>query len=293
MRYVILGNCQVGGIADSLELISGGSTVAGVLVSHDPKVLFGELSEQLKHPGDTVLLHESVKEIIAVNDSLSVFARPEHVYIPSISFSAFHPDIQYAFVNGVVIKSGLESDWNSRIMLWAYSQGLSQRETENLFREDVYQALGYFDEWDRSSETLRKSFDTCGFDYGRWIRSVQRTGVFMYGINHPMQIGLSQLAIQIAERVFSNSHVDIEDLHTFTTDYLSHIVWPVYPEIGDHLGVEGSYHWRVARKHASLTEFIELCFSAWDKIELRKQKVNFIPSMTIEDDQLLRGLAGI
>jgi len=289
----MLGNCQVGGIADSLELISGGSTVSGVLVSHDPKVLFGELSEQLKHPGDTVLLHESVKEIIAVNDSLSVFARPENVYIPSISFSAFHPDIQYAFVNGVVIKSGLESDWNSRVMLWAYSQGLSQRETENLFREDVFQALGYFDEWGKSSETLRKSFDDCGFDYGRWIRSVQRTGIFMYGINHPMQIGLSQLAVQIAEKVFPNSHVVIEDLHTFTTDYLSHIVWPVYPEIGDHLGVEGSYHWRVARKHASLTEFIELCFSAWDKIELRKQKVNFIPSMTIEDDQLLRSLAGI
>lgn len=289
----MLGNCQVGGIADSLELISGGSTVAGVLVSHDPKVLLGELSEQLKHPEDTVLLHESVKEIIAVNDSLSVFARPENVYIPSISFAAFHPDIQYAFVNGVVIKSGLESDWNSRIMLWAYSQGLSQKETENLFREEVFQALGYFDEWDRSSESLRKSFDACGFDYGRWIRSVQRTGVFMYGINHPMQIGLSQLAVQIAEKVFPNSHVVIEDLHTFTTDYLSHIVWPVYPEIGDHLGVEGSYHWRVARKHASLTEFIELCFSAWDKIELRKQKVNFIPSMTIEDDQLLRSLAGI
>jgi hypothetical protein len=178
-------------------------------------------------------------------------------------------------------------------MLWAYSNGLSQDETENLFREEVFQALGYFDEWDKSAKTLKKSFDTCGFDYGRWIRSVQRTGVFMYGINHPMQIGLSQLAVQIAEKIFPNSHVAIEDLHTFTTDYLSHIVWPVYPEIGDHLGVEGSYHWRVARKHASLTEFIKLCFSAWDKIELRKLKVNFIPLMTIEDDQLLRSLAGI
>jgi hypothetical protein len=292
VQYKLLGNCQVGGIADSLELLSYGSAVAGVLVSNDPKVLFEELSEHLKNLGDTVLLHESVRQIILVNDALVKFDRPENIYIPTISFAAFHPDIQYGFANGAVVKSGLDSDWNSRIMLWAYSNGVSQGETENLFREDVFQALGYFDEWDRSSETLRKSFDDCGFDYGRWVRSVQRTGVFMYGINHPMQIGLSQLAVQIAEKVFSNSHVVIEDLHTFTTDYLSHIVWPVYPEIGDHLGVEGSYHWRVARKHASLTEFIELCFSAWDKIELRKQKVNFIPSMTIEDDQLLRSLAG-
>lgn len=293
MIFKVLGNCQAGGIADSLEILSNGSSVSGILVSNEPKVLFSELSEHFFDSESVLLLHDSVREIFSVNDSLAKFDRKENIYIPTISFAAFHPDIQYGFIDGAVVKSGLDSDWNSRIMLWAYSNGLSQGETENLFREEVLQALGYFDEWDRSSEALRKSFDACGFDYGRWIRSVQRTGVFMYGINHPMQIGLSQLAVQIAEKVFPNSHVVIEDLHTFTTDYLSHIVWPVYPEIGDHLGVEGSYHWRVARKHASLTEFIELCFSAWDKIDLRKQKVNFIPSMTNEDDQLLRSLAGI
>jgi hypothetical protein len=292
VQFKILGNCQAGGVADSLELLSNGSAVKWLLVSNDPKVLFGELSEHLNDPGHTVLLHESVREIILVNDALVKFDRPENIYIPTIAFAAFHPDIQYGFANGAVVKSGLDSDWNSRIMLWAYSNGLSQGETANLFREEVFQALGYFDEWDKSAETLKKSFDSCGFDYGRWIRSVQRTGVFMYGINHPMQIGLSQLAVQIAEKVFPNSHVVIEDLHTFTTDYLSHIVWPVYPEIGDHLGVEGSYHWRVVRKHASLTEFIELCFDAWEKIGLRKKKVNFIPLLSIEDDRLLRRLAG-
>lgn len=291
MKYTVLGNCQVGGIVDSLELLSNGSSVEGVVVSSDPKVLQSELSQYFQDIKNVVMIHDSVKAIISANTALAKFDLPENIYIPSVSFAAFHPDIQYAFVNGAVVKNGLDSDWNSRIMLWAYKNRLSQMETENLFREEVFQALGYFDEWDRSSETLRKSFDDCGFDYGRWIRSVQRTGVFMYGINHPMQICLSQLAIQIAEKVFPNSHVVIEDLHTFTTDYLSHIVWPVYPEIGDHLGVEGSYHWRVARKHASLTEFIELCFSAWDKIKLRKQKVNFIPSMSIEDDLLLRSLA--
>lgn len=293
MNFKVLGNCQAGGIADSLEILSNGSSVSGILVSNEPKVLFSELSEHFFDSESVLLLHDSVREIFSVNDSLAKFDRKENIYIPTISFAAFHPDIQYGFIDGAVVKSGLDSDWNSRIMLWAYSKGLSQGETENLFREDVFQSLGYFDEWDKSSETLRKSFEECGFDYGRWIRSVQRTGVFMYGINHPMQIGLSQLAVQIAERVFPNSHVVIEDLHTFTTDYLSHIVWPVYPEIGDHLGVEGSYHWRVARKHASLTEFIELCFSAWDKMKLRKQKVNFIPVVSNEDDQLLRSLAGI
>lgn len=293
MGLKILGNCQVGGISDCLELLSNGSSVEGILVSNDAKVLFGELSEHFSNGKNQVLMHESVRQIISINKNLDQFGHHENIYIPSISFAAFHPDIQYAFVNGAVVKSGLDSDWNSRLMLWAYLNRLSMKNTEKLFREEVFQALGYLDEWDRSSITLRKSFEECGFDYGRWIRSVQRTGIFMYGINHPMQIGLSQLAVQIAEKVFPHSHIAIEDLHTYTTDYLSHIIWPVYPEIGDHIGVEGSYHWRVARKHASLTEFIELCFSSWDKVKLRKQKVNFIPSMSIEDDQLLRSLAGI
>ncbi len=292
MGLKILGNCQVGGIADCLELLSGGSSVEGILVSNDAKVLFGELSVHFSNFENQVLMHESVRDIISNNRILDQFAHRKIIYIPSISFAAFHPDIQYAFVDGSVVKSGLDSDWNSRLMLWAYLNKLSEKNTEQLFREEVFQALGYFDEWVKSSETLKKSFDNCGFDYGRWIRSVQRTGVFMYGINHPMQIGLSQLTVQIAEKIFPNSHVEIEDIHTYTTDYLSHIVWPVYPEIGDHLGVEGSYHWRVARKHASLTEFIELCFSSWDKMKLRKQKVNFIPVFTNEDDQLLRSLAG-
>ncbi len=293
MEFKVLGNCQVGGIADSLELLSDGSKVDGILLSNDPKVLHVELSKYFENIKNPILIHESVRNIIAANESLLEFDKRENVYIPTISFAAFHPDIQYAFSNGAVVKSGLDSDWNSRIMMWAYLNRLSQSETKTLFRDDVYQSLGYFDEWDKSSELLRKSFNDCGFDYGRWIRSVQRTGAFMYGINHPMQIGLSQLAVQIAEKIFPNSHVAIEDLHTFTTDYLSHIVWPVYPEIGDRLGVEGSYHWRVAHKHASLTQFIEMCFSAWDKLKLRKQEAHFIPAMTSEDDQLLRSLAGI
>jgi hypothetical protein len=75
-----------------------------------------------------------------------------------------------------------------------------------------------------------------------------------------------------------------------TTDYLSHIIWPVYPEIGDYLGIEGSYHWRVGRRHADLSEFIELCFASWDKIKLRKQKTLFIPTLTDQEIELFESL---
>ena len=159
MVLKVLGNCQVGGIADSIELLSGGSKVEGILLSNDPKVLHSELIKHVENVKNVVLIHESVRNIISANDALLKFDRPQNVYIPTISFAAFHPDIQYAFVSGAVVKSGLDSDWNSRIMLWSYTNGLSKKETRQLFREEVFQSLGYFDEWNRSSETLRKSFD--------------------------------------------------------------------------------------------------------------------------------------
>ena len=116
MRFKILGNCQSGGIADSLELLSNGSTIEWALVSNDPATLFEELSEHFKIHENTILMHESVKELILFDNSLAEFNRPENIYIPTIAFAAFHPDIQYAFVNGAVVKSGLVSDWNSRII---------------------------------------------------------------------------------------------------------------------------------------------------------------------------------
>ena len=133
MGLKILGNCQVGGIADCLKLLSGGSTVEGILVSNDAQVLFGELSEQFSNGENQVLMHESIRQIVSTNNNLEQFRHHENIYIPSISFAAFHPDIQYAFVGGAVVKSGLDSDWNSRLMLWAYMNRLSMKNTENSF----------------------------------------------------------------------------------------------------------------------------------------------------------------
>ena len=292
MQFKLLGNCQVGGIADSLELLSNGSFIEGALVSNDPTILFGELSEQFKNQENIILMHESVREIIAVNDSLAEFARPENIYIPTISFAAFHPDIQYGFIDGAVVKSGLDSDWNSRILLWAYMNKLKEREARELFREEVYRELGYLDEWTSSAALLKLGFEKSGFDFGRWMRSVQRDGVFMYGINHPLPIALSNLAIQIVEREFAAKHQHVDDVHKYVTDYLAHIVWPVYPEIADELGVEGAYRWRVGRKYAQLDEFITLCYGAWDSIKLRKREINLMPAVSERDNVVLLQMSG-
>ncbi len=288
----ILGNCQVGGIADSISLLVNEVEVIGEVAPTESSALIAVLENHLECQGQLVLSN-SVKHLIKSDQILARFDRPENIYFPSISFAAFHPDIQYAFSNGSVVKNCLGGDWNSRILLWSYLQGISQSSTLKLFCEETFESLGYLNEWNNSSEILRRAFQECEFDYGRWITAVQRQGIFMYGINHPTQYALSELAIQLAEKLFPEQDFNEINLNGLTTDYLSHIVWPIYPEVGERLGLQTSYHWRHSKKIIGLNDFLKLSFTAFDQLELRKKDINMIPSNTVHQNLSLRIGAGI
>lgn len=285
-KIKILGNCQVGGIAESVSLLVEEVTVHGELAPSNIAELGSVLSDHLEFQG-LLIVSDSVKSLIVNNPALQNFDLPNNIYFPSISFAAFHPDIQYAFVEGSVVKNGLGSDWNSRILLWAYLHGQTPRQAQELFNVRTYEKLGYFSEWERSSQKLQKTFLDCNFDYGRWIRSVQRAGVFMYGINHPTQFSLSELSIQLAEKLFPQSVIDRRNLFYLTTDHLSHIVWPIYPDIGEILGLESSYFWRVNQRISDLAEFSELCFQSFDRVNLRNQNITFIPPISSLEEEIL------
>jgi hypothetical protein len=286
-KLKILGNCQVGGIADTISLLFTGIEATGEIAPTHISELSKVLDDHLENQGFLVLSN-SVDNLLNSNDKLTKYKQETRICFPSISFAAFHPDIQYAFVEGSVVKNCLGGDWNSRILMWAYLNDLSHSSTRKLFCEEIYQALGYFEEWARSTENLHKEFDKCEFDYLRWIRAVQRTGVFMYGINHPTQTALSALAIQLAEKIFPNLEIQRINLSGMVSDYLSHIIWPVYPEIGVRLGLESSYHWRHSKTVIDLNDFIEMSFTEFNRIDLRNRDVKKIPATSIYEEQILR-----
>jgi hypothetical protein len=288
----ILGNCQVGGIAESVSLLVEGVTVHGEFAPSNIAELGSVLNQHIEYQGSLIVC-DSVRSLIVNNPALKDFDLPDTTYFPSISFAAFHPDIQYAFAEGSVVKNGLGSDWNSRILLWAYLQGQTLQQTQQLFNSKTFEMLGYFSEWERSSQKLQKAFLDCNFDYLRWIRSVQREGIFMYGINHPTQFSLSELSIQLAEKLFPQSNINRSNLIYLTTDHLSHIVWPIYPDIGDQLGLNSSYFWRVNQKTSDLPEFSELCFQSFDRIKLRDQNITFIPPISSLEEEILQAIMRI
>ena len=290
VKISIVGNCQVGTIADSLGLLISGAICERNLVSNQVKRLDSELQSAMARGPDVVILHDSVMRIIDSAPELRVNLPSDLLVIPTIAFSAFHPDIQYAFTDESVVKNGLDSDWNSRILLWAYLHGLPEHSAVDLFHEGTYDALGYFEEWKSAEVALSDAFSQCGLDYRSWMRPVQRTGNFMYGVNHPRAIGLKHLALQVGSHHFGIKNADIEVLDSLV-DYLSHIVWPVFPEIGERLGVSGSRFWQVNSTQVELTEFTSRCYRHWDALKLTSRTIRFIPELRQQDEETLTRLA--
>ena len=293
VKILVLGNCQVRTLANALELLVPSAEAQPFHLSNDPQILKSELASAFTNSWDLVLAHDSLMHIINAHDFLKELIPETTVVVPTITFTAFHPDIQYAFIGGEVVKNGLANDWNSRILLWAYRNGLSKDVAQGLFGKETFRVLGYLTEWSSSTAALQQNFALLGFDFSQWIRAVQRHGVFMHGINHPLPIAFHALTLQIVNKHLPNVSIRPGSSARYLTDHLAHIIWPVYPAVGDELGVDGSYVWRDAGRIVDLSEFIALCYDTWSSIGLAKQDVRLIPALTDVEEKNLRKLAGL
>lgn len=168
---------------------------------------------------------------------------PKVRLIPTIVFSAYHPDLIHVGVQDAVTLTGLISGpmghSHSAITLYAYLSGFSQAQALRLFAEPVFERLGYFDLWDESVSYLRGLGRQADYDLDTHLTRWARRGCFMHSINHPKQHVVSDLARGLLTR----AGITFEqcDLDAFLPDDLGGMgSWPVYPEIAQHYGVPGS-----------------------------------------------------
>jgi hypothetical protein len=279
MKFRIHGNCQVGSVADSLRLLYHTEDVQLFHVDTSPQGLVNHFSKIDSADGFIEIIHDSLLAVIKANPSVAELVPLKFLTLPSITFSAFQPDTQYIFNENGVVKNGLHGDWNSRIAITGYLRGLSPNQTVELFNLEIFQALGYLDDWKESAKFLQNSFQECGINGTHWMRRMASHGIFMHGINHPRPIAIFELVQQFASIHLPPPDHEIAGAEQYLTDHLSHIVWPVYPEIAATLGLEGTYLWREGSQHADLQTFIESSFKHWDFLNLRNTQITFIPSL--------------
>jgi hypothetical protein len=247
LRFLIFGNCQAPQIARLIEAMTGGATTIVIETTSATiaRLRSGEQDISPQLAGNDLILTQEFSEIYQIIEQRYPQALPKVRRFPSVNFNAYHPDIVYVVdkAGGGYIQ-GPMGEYQSAIALWAWTQGLGIAETLDLFRAEVFDALGYFDYWPSAVQELERIGERAGIPLGDLLEGWRRQGCWLYTLNHPKQPVLAD----VVRRVLRRDGIDpIPDVETYLPDALAiHPAWPVYPEIAQRLGVPGHYLFKLA-----------------------------------------------
>jgi hypothetical protein len=92
----------------------------------------------------------------------------------------------------------------------------------------------------------------------------------MHTIDHPDIV----LMTEVAKVILHHLNRPYHDEAPYPVDVLANMSWPVYPEVGEQLGVAGAYRFRPTDSYATLdlNEYLEEVFASfrrWDRSQLR------------------------
>ncbi len=250
-RIVVSSNCQTGGVAGGLQAIFPDHQIVPVPVpGADDHAL--ELAEQLKDADAWVSTGRF--------DLLSHGARTsiQLVRIPTVIFCGFHPDVVH--VKCISTQARPSPNYNSAIVVWAYRHNIPARHAVHLFNHTTFCDLGYLDAWNESADLLESAFRESDLDFRRFYLAMRRQGVFMHTPNHPKAIALVTVAKLAAQHLGAGA--DILSRPIDMNDGLNHLVWPLYPGIGESLALPSSYEWKMGhgRVLCGLEAYVESAY---------------------------------
>ncbi|MFC2254074.1 WcbI family polysaccharide biosynthesis putative acetyltransferase [Labrys portucalensis] len=244
-RIAVVGNCQALGVAEVLKYLLPNSFIK--------QSISWEIQNWISSYEDFVrdlatFDHVFVQDVAFGNFPGANLERlrqdlPNVVEFPIIVFPAFHPDLVYVSnkkkENSNFILSPI-GPYNSAIALYAYKRDYTVIETLNLFKENVYKRLGYFDFWDSSTDALLANGKRLGFDLTENLARWSREGCFMHSINHAKLIVLADIAQLLLDKV------GIRARQNNWKDYVvdpaqMDAIWPVYTEVASKFAFNGSY----------------------------------------------------
>lgn len=256
-RWIVLSNCQTRGLTNCLALQNPDVDITPCEVwsiNNEPERWAAEL-EQF----DRIFLTDEILRLEKID-----FSRYSNVMrVPDIEFGGYHPDICYVWTSIGHIQTPL-SDYHSIICLAAYQKGLSESDTRALYNQRTYQAGGYFDSWHLEKLRLFERFKSYDFDLSAEFRRWSMRTNFMYSLNHPRIDCLYDIAQQITRRLGREPRIDSFRPHD---NMANGAVFPVYDEIAESFGIEGSYNFKPGDKYRfiSLEEYIAGCFASYSR----------------------------
>jgi hypothetical protein len=246
-KILVLGNCQARSVASCFEALSSEVTAKGVEIHQSGlEELFSKRDFAL-HAAllrfDHILLQPPYAPLLA--DHFPDLAARVRLF-PALSFSAYHPDLVYIHVQSTkAFLFGPLGHYNSALAFWGFSNGLSVAGTTDLFKGWAYERLGYFEYWESSRQALLTQGDSANFPLASYLDKWSRAGSFMHSVNHPKLLVFADIAQEILTRL--GIPTIPAAVQYIVDEQAEGPVWPIYPEVGERLGVEGHYCFKIER----------------------------------------------
>ena len=282
-EIIISSNCQIGGLSAALKCIFPNRDIGVRLFPNADNL---DAVKKFRNA-----LQSARVWITSGRFELRGELPIEVIGIPDLNFRAFHPDMREAM--NVTTNSLTTPTNNSQIAVWAYNNQISKPAAARLFNRGVFKSLGYLDCWSHSVDALRTRFANQGItteEFERFFLRIKRMGQFMYTFNHPRIEALIELARIVARRLGADS--ELAEREIVVPDALTYALWPLYPEVGEELGLRGSYHWRFSTALTlfdlhGIDAYLDFAYRSYEDQGIRPTGVQ-CRSPTPNLDQILR-----
>ncbi|NSY19766.1 GSCFA domain-containing protein [Neorhizobium sp. AL 9.2.2] len=245
MTIAIIGHCQASSLAQLLGVIARRDDIRAI----SAKDLSGQAAE------DTAKTLERDEQIIVLSTwrkAVEALINPRfHARItvaPTVYFTGYHPDFVYA-KGGAVSPLGNPL---SALALYGFREGFSVEETVSLFRDEVFEHLGYYDHWAASVAALQQEGRKTGISLDAMLTQWMALGCFVYTPNHPVLPVMIDIAVAMAEKM--SLDIYLRRPHRLVADpFVSGPVFPVFPEVARRHGIDGDYLFRVPIRNMDLS----------------------------------------
>lgn len=191
-------------------------------------------------------------------------------FVPAIAFNGFHPDNDYVWNKNREAIVGILGQYNSLLAAWGWNHGLSVSSTLELFRDEVFDHIGYYGCMEASCKNLVRVGLEVDYPMPELMKKWLSQGSFMHSINHPKIFVLADIAYEFLRK---NRIDHVPHIESYLKDRLADSVcWPVYPHIANKNNLNGSYYFKKVGQTdmpvmIALEEFVSASFENYNKYD--------------------------
>lgn len=287
LKVAVFGNCQAASIGHLLQALTGDcaastyETTPGFL----QKLRTGEFDLAGAVASADLVWVQMVGEVTqAIKSRLPRHAKKVR-QLPPLNYSGFHPDCIYiARASGGYLQ-GPMGEYQSSLAYWSWREGLDIEQALSLFRDEVFDHLGFHDYHLAAERTLAAHGRASGLPMGELIDRWRAQGCFMHTVNHPKIHALGDV---VAAALRREGIEPIAGAAQCVEDRLARWpVWPVYPAIARSSGLTGDYAFKLDRGFCpddkpiltmTLESFVKASFAKFSSAgELRSDRASSAP----------------